>query len=72
MQQFAVPYFTAKRDDYQFIIVRRNIRKHESSILAGAGYQLSVAADQVDFRRAHRPSIHAEQLSFPSARSPGH
>lgn len=50
MQQFAVPYFTAKRDDYQFIIVRRNIREHEGSILAGACYQLSVAADQVDFR----------------------
>jgi hypothetical protein len=26
----------------------------------------------VDFRRAHRPAIHAEQLSFPSVRSPGH
>ena len=34
MRQFAVPFFTAKRDDYQFIIVRRNIRKHEGSILA--------------------------------------
>jgi peptidyl-tRNA hydrolase len=49
MKQFAVPYFTAKQDNYQLIVVRRDIRKYEGSIFASACHQLAVAADQVDF-----------------------